>query len=544
MTKEPIGIQLPVVIEEYLAALSKRVKNHRVQADVLRELRSHFLEAMADVEEKDREKTAGELIREFGEPDLLAELIKRAKKRCRPAWQKFIIRSLQGLLGIIIFLLLYSLWAFFDKPSPTIDYVAELNALARPAAEESENGASFYIKANERFVDYPKNIEKTLIGAVGMPLSPAEKQIIRNWIGQNEPALELVREASQKPHAWFTYKGDKLTSILLPNFSNMRGFVRLLYCRIWLIDGDDQAKILADLRPTYMMARHIQEKGPTLIEQLVGNAINTMSAYQTRQLLRMGIIKAESFPALAKFLDETYPHGYLKMSLSGELICGLDIIQRTFTNGGLGGGHLCPQAFLDQLDLVTQDKEDSWEKLMKKPQLVFFITHPRRNETTEKMKEYYALLDQWNVSPYEQSLKGKYPGKEFLEKNKNNLILSVFLPALESAMESKYRGKAEFEATRTVIALLQYKQDRGRYPETLTDLVPEYLKELPRDPYGPDTMIYRRNGEDFLLYSRGVNFEDNGGKHLAAWGTGRSGNAFTKDGDYVFWPVALPERRR
>jgi hypothetical protein len=550
MIKESKDVQLPAVIEEYLANLSKRVRNRRVRADVVRELRSHFLEALMEVEEKNREKSARELIREFGEPELLAELIKRAKKRGRPAWLKFTIRSIQVFIGIIVFFIVYSLWAFWDKPSPTVDYVAELNALAHPGKDLTENGAPFYEKADKRFIDYPKNIKYDLIVNVGMPLSSKEKEAIQDWVLQNEPALEMVRQASQRSQARFaynTYKSDNVANICFFNVNNMREFTRLFYARIWLVDGDDQAKILADLRPTYTMARHL-EAGPFLIEQMVGNAITAMSACETRRLLRMGKFKSESLPRLAEILDETYPHGYPKLNLSGELMGSLDIIQKTFTNGGIGGGHLCPKAFHEMTKSILGLRQDLWEELTKKPQLAFFIAHPRRNATLEKIKEYYALLDQWNMTPYEQSLKQNNPCKEFMAKNQNNLIFSVFLlPGLGREIGRNYSSKAEFEATRTVVALLQYKHDRGRNPESLTELVPAYLKELPRDPYGPDTLIYRRTGEDFLLYSRGRNFEDDGGKHLPTYGYAydqEGKKIIDKNGDYVFWPMALPERKQ
>ncbi len=549
MTTEPKDLHLPAVVEEYLLSLSKQIRNRRVRADVLRELRSHFLEALMDVEEKNREKTAKELIREFGEPELLAELIKRAKKRCRPAWQKFTIRSLQGLAGIIVFFIVYSLWALLDKPSPTVDYVAELNTMAHPIANPSENGAPFYGKADERFIDYPKNIEYDLIVNVGMPLSSSERKIIQDWIIQNEPALEMVRQASQRAHAKFTYNTDKgdnnVANIIFPYLNKTREFTRLFYARIWLVDGDDQAKVLADLRPTYTMARHLQEM--LLPGQMVGNGIMKISVHQTRQLLRMEKFTAESLPRLAKILDETYPHGYPKMNLNEELVYGLDIIQRTFTNGGIGGGHLCPKAFLETMKSIDGQKQDLWEVLLKKPQLAFFIAHPRRNETTERIKEYYALVDQWNITPYEQSLKKKNPCAEFLAKNKNNLIISVFLLTLDREMEGNYISKVEFEATRTVVALLQCKHDRGRYPDRLTELVPTYLKEVPRDPYGPDTLIYRRTGEDFLLYSRGKNLKDDGGKHLPTYGYAydkEGKDIIDKNGDYVFWPPAVPKREQ
>ena len=39
-------------------------------AELVRELRGHFLDALAEVEAKDRERAAKEVIREFGEPEI------------------------------------------------------------------------------------------------------------------------------------------------------------------------------------------------------------------------------------------------------------------------------------------------------------------------------------------------------------------------------------------------------------------------------------------------------------------------------------------
>jgi hypothetical protein len=65
----------------------------------------------------------------------------------------------------------------------------------------------------------------------------------------------------------------------------------------------------------------------------------------------------------------------------------------------------------------------------------------------------------------------------------------------------------------------------------LDNLVPGYLGAVLQDPFGPGPLSYERQADDFILYSWGLNFQDDGGKH--------DENAFRledNDGDYVFWP--------
>jgi hypothetical protein len=57
------------------------------------------------------------------------------------------------------------------------------------------------------------------------------------------------------------------------------------------------------------------------------------------------------------------------------------------------------------------------------------------------------------------------------------------------------------------------------------------------DPYSDGPLVYRRQGGDFILYSFGADFDDDGGVH-SRWGDSHQG------GDQVFWPVQKQEENR
>jgi hypothetical protein len=50
------------------------------------------------------------------------------------------------------------------------------------------------------------------------------------------------------------------------------------------------------------------------------------------------------------------------------------------------------------------------------------------------------------------------------------------------------------------------------FPDTLSDLVPKYLAEVPLDPFGTGPIIYRRTADGYLLYSVGSDGIDDGGQ--------------------------------
>ena len=72
--------------------------------------------------------------------------------------------------------------------------------------------------------------------------------------------------------------------------------------------------------------------------------------------------------------------------------------------------------------------------------------------------------------------------------------------------------QTRLDEARLAIALERFHLARGTYPETLTELVPEFIPAIPADTYSKKALIYRRQqGATFLLYGVGENRTDDGG---------------------------------
>ncbi len=65
------------------------------------------------------------------------------------------------------------------------------------------------------------------------------------------------------------------------------------------------------------------------------------------------------------------------------------------------------------------------------------------------------------------------------------------------------------------LAIKNYKTQNGKLPNQLSDLFPNYLQELPADPYNRQTLHY--NSQKQILYSVGQNGKDLGGSEGADW---------------------------
>ncbi len=76
-------------------------------------------------------------------------------------------------------------------------------------------------------------------------------------------------------------------------------------------------------------------------------------------------------------------------------------------------------------------------------------------------------------------------------------------------LESKCRENSVVGMTRLLLALKCYKIDYGQLPETLNELVPEYIDEVPVDDFDGKPLRYSK--ERKIIYSVGEDMKDSGG---------------------------------
>jgi general secretion pathway protein G len=69
-----------------------------------------------------------------------------------------------------------------------------------------------------------------------------------------------------------------------------------------------------------------------------------------------------------------------------------------------------------------------------------------------------------------------------------------------------------------------YHVETGQWPDSLQQLVPKYLKELHKDPWGSE-YSYVRNGDGFTVYSFGPDKQQGGSDDIAVQGGESAGPA-------------------
>jgi hypothetical protein len=92
-----------------------------------------------------------------------------------------------------------------------------------------------------------------------------------------------------------------------------------------------------------------------------------------------------------------------------------------------------------------------------------------------------------------------------------NVLTAMLIPGVNLLLRVEDRELMRLDLARITLLLEAYRIEQGEYPVSLDRLTPKYTKELPGDVYSDAFLIYRRDGERYLLYSVGPNGKDDSG---------------------------------
>jgi hypothetical protein len=590
--------RLPVSIADFIKLVIKKMRyRKKVRAEVMAELTAHFEDVLKDCRtDQEKVQKAKELVADFGDVKLLGILLRRAKKRCRPLWQTIAARTFQTIGILILFFVVYVAWFLTGKPAITVDYLAQLNQIVRPAADESLNAAPLYIKAtqlygkasddflilfaenykeigdarnkfiadqitelfsNDKKTDFKEEklkIQEQVANRLNQLLrkkyresSVGERKFVARWLKEKRQALDLLIAGAQKPHHWRKYANKENTtemmSVLMPHLARFRNLARSLCWRAHLrAEQGRYEDAFSDIKSCYRLGQHIKGDNTFLIEQLVGMAIEGSATQTLRDILSEYEIDFILLTKLQKDFEQIVAGEDFIVSFETEKLSMYDIIQRCFTEDRLGGGHLCLKALAqlgywidsDPFELILENR--AWMA----PLHVLF-THPNKQETRKMVDRYYAF---WNKMARKTPAQIHSEDIDFenqvLEIIEGNILLEILCPDFGRAIERSYQIRADVQALVTIISSLRYENDKGSYPENLEELITTgYLKELPIDPWSDKPLVYKKTDEGFMLYSIGENFKDDGGEVIRD-DDGRV-QMWECKGDAVFWPVPKPE---
>jgi len=424
---------------------------------------------------------------------------------------------------ILIVIILLSL-AVTGTPKIKVNYVERLNAISKPADyNESDNVRSLLINAAGDFNSAP-DILAGSFKKWPAELEPNEFVELGSWLERKQASIDLLDEAANKPYYWCEYDTNScsLANLRIDDLKDFRIGCYVLCSRAKLeaLGGnfDAMTKHIANIYRLSQLCSH----GETLVHIMVGLAMQGLGNNTTVLCLASADLPDEQLCSLAHLYGSNLVE--LEMTIHGaEKLYAADSMQRLFTDDGNGNGRLIPGKLLELgcRDIMgVEEGVDSWPKA-----IWVSMWHPDRKSTGEAIKNTYELLEELfkkspaslreNDSNYLQELYGKTLGYRLLE---------IGTPAFGQLCNLAAKHRTYRNGMQIIIAAKIFEAGRGKPAEKVEELVEAgLLKAVPMDEYSGKSLIYKRLGDDFIVYGVGEDFVDDGGN----------------DGkkDTIFWPA-------
>lgn len=551
------GSGLPTALQNAVLAVSGKLRlNAAERADVARELCAHFRDGL------EAGASEGELIARFGDAKSAAMLISRAKRRQRGPVYQTLRRMAQGVgvLAVVMLVAYVYLAArfFLVSPSPSVDYLVQLNAQATsvPAEHRAWPGIKAAMLATSR-------ASSESIGRnASLPYCAPDSEEFRSAkleLAALQGPLETLRTAAKLPVLGreLTRHGDMdpelaahlkidlapserdafdrlLIGVLLPELGELRRYARLLCfdARLAAETGDGE-RAAESIRAVFDIARLIRQQ-PTLISDLVSQAIMTMGVSTLAEVLLRHpealsdgtLIELAHVLSMYASLAGDMEGGPLSLSLHGERAMFMDAVQHIYSDDGRGDGRLTARGLRTLSQLVTisvqgggEDSGAGFGTMAVGP--VVAAVASGRLRTVSEYDEVMRLVENRATTPMWKWTIASSADLAVVARTSKGIggpldVGRLLTPALDRYVIGCNTSAMTREAGLTMIALELHRRRHGSFPERLEDLGRNVLPVRPIDRFTGQLLRYRRSGDGaesrYVLYSVGTDYTDDGGR--------------------------------
>lgn len=370
---------------------------------------------------------------------------------------------------------------------------AMLLSVAPPQVEDERNAAIVYqkafarLKADKSLADPDSPLEADATDLNG----PAVAQLL----ARHATTLRLLREAASMPACRFDHDYARPSmSMLLPELNGERTAASLLRLDARHAAATrDPRRAVDDVNAMFRLSR-AAGSAPVVVTGLVQMGIDRMGVLALEDVLPC--LGARELGEL-RIGDPASIGRLARRSLQGEEAFGLSVFSDLATGG------LTIQQIAGPPQRSAESDPADFPPL---PLLMRVFVMP------SDMRAYQQYMESCQARAEQPFVKTTERDREAtLVAAHHGLLTSIIVPALDRFLLQAAEAEAFHAAAYVGIAADRYRLDHGTFPPSLDALVPQYLDDVPLDPFDGAALKFRRRGDECLIYSIGPDRKDDGG---------------------------------
>ena len=352
----------------------------------------------------------------------------------------------------------------------------------------------------------------------------------------DRPAIELLHEVLERPKLDFQLDYKKGFQLLLPHLAPLKRSVQKLdAAAVYELHNGNSGAAVTNILTMLALVHNNAAEG-LLISHLVRIARTTIAITPTWELLQATNATDAQLAALQKgweqmdFLSDTENSFMMErarvtteiqtMRASHEAYEG--ILGVVIGMAGSGSSSSGIWSWPPDWNGITETSRNaigeamwrsSWSysdelHLLKINQVILEALRTVQTNRSQFYKaDYDAIMSRLSLLGYTNTGEAFFRALNVPDFGKNFVDLSY-----DSTIAKTLRIEAARDVVVTAIALKRFQLKHGKWPETLSELTPEFLPSVPIDPCDGKSLKYHPNADGtFLLYSVGDDGVDDGG---------------------------------
>lgn len=373
--------------------------------------------------------------------------------------------------------------------------------------DASVNG---YTLIREFSETYSGALSGALDELLGQPRGMWDLVYMQELMEDNRELLEVFEDAFSRPEFYFDQENTPDVIMTEVRTFGRYASLRVLEARIALVEGADEQSLgillsLCDDIETYA------KSGGGIISGVAALGARFRTYTAISEVLAESDITSESLKEAARNFEDTTPISIgFQVNLKHEFQFAKNSIQL-----------LAEDPY--QVLVLLNDDSGSEPPAFAKSTYRFVINHIYEPNTTtnefygvclEAISEFSQNAECRNFTRYSE-LNAEIEGNGITLFAKNSMglaVTAILLPALDVVADQVDLFEVNLRAIQLSLASKAYYQDNGELPEQLSALIPDYMTEIPSDPFDGQPMRYSK--DKALIYSVGNDYADSGGSEL------------------------------
>ncbi len=329
-------------------------------------------------------------------------------------------------------------------------------------------------------------------------------ELIRWHVETNKPALMKAAEALQRPASRYPVDFHRLFSTELPHLAHLANLAYLEQCTALLADLAGRNEEATDSIVSILALARTLDNEPCLISQLVRLRMLRIAHATLEQRANAGAFNPSEIEILKAAFIHTHTTNMAVHALIGERAMAIPYFRMS-------------RAEADKIN-PPKDGDDAKKNSplpCHGPAILRLLGYYDLDYGTYLLGMSRAISLLSNSPPGNLRASGFLSRVGEASKDKQRTLSAQTLSAYAGVAGRENEGVANQRLALVALAVESFRNETGRLPEKLEELIPKFFEDVPEDPFTELELQYLRKAKGYVIYSVGSDREDNGGLEKA-----------------------------